>query len=147
MEKTEKTNYVVYVLRNKNNKDEVYYVGMSGEFENRRYQHMNMYVNSTKDWIKEVGTGNVECVKVYEFTDKQSAALKENELINEISPILNTNKSGLCTKDIKEYSKVYYGTQEWKDYFKRYNSTEEHKQAHREACKRYNEKKRLECCC
>lgn len=101
----------------------VVYVGETNNFQRRKREHLTLNTG-TKEWLAEIGTGNVLIEPVAEFNNEVDALKYEDELIlkyNTINRGYNKHRSGLIkAEDPKEYQREYQRTDKRKEYQREY---------------------------
>lgn len=84
--------YWVYSLTNKLT-NEIFYIGCTRKPRRRKTEHLKC-VSNTKEYIKKIGSENVEFNKIVFYYDREEALLKECELIaNNKEHLINVHNS------------------------------------------------------
>jgi len=121
--------------------DNIIYVGKTKDFKERKRDHFKDNRSYIDLYMFEQGRDNFEMLP---FTDNDYSIKTDEELLKaedkkilELQPLMNIRRSGLISKDIKEYNKEYHKTEKYKEYNKEYQKTEKCKEYHREYYKEY----------
>lgn len=140
----EKIKCIYYIKDNRT--DKIIYIGQTKDFKQRRNNHFYSKDNQPVDkYMFEEGRENFsmnifEDIKTDDYTNEELRK-KEDELIIQYDTInngMNKIRSGLISKDKKEYKKEYIKTEKSKEWYKQYYKSERY----REISHRYEEKRK-----
>ncbi len=116
--------------------DNIIYVGKTIDFERRKYFHFKDKRTPIDLYLFEQGRDNFE---ILPFTDDDYSIKSDEELLKaedkkilELQPLMNIRRSGLISKDMKEYQKEYQKSEKYKEYQKEYQKTEKRKEYQKE---------------
>lgn len=140
----EKIKCIYYIKDNRT--DKIIYIGQTKDFKQRRNMHFYSKDNQPVDkYMFEEGRENFsmnifEDIKADDYTNEELRK-KEDELIIQYDTInngMNKIRSGLISKDKKEYKKEYRKTEKSKEWDKQYYKSVRY----REISHRYEEKRK-----
>ena len=139
----EKIKAIYYIKDNRN--DRIIYIGQTKNFKQRKKEHFRKNICPIDLYMFNEGRENFsmeifEYIDVNDYTD-EDLRKKEDELILQYDTInngMNKIRSGLISKDKKEYKKEYIKTEKSKEWNKQYYKSERY----REISHRYEEKRK-----
>lgn len=142
--------YCVYKITDLRN-NEIIYIGKTKDFNRRKYYHFSQTFQQVQRYMYDNDRSNFEMTVVKDNIETNKEALIiEDELIVELNPIMNVNRSGLVSKELeyhKEYQKKYRDdhSEEYKEYHKEYrNSHSEIYKAYQKEYQKEYRKKHIE---
>ena len=105
----------IYKLTSKKENDDRFYFGSTDDIDKRMFEHkkVKLFGRKSKDWFKEIGWENINCLIIKEFDDisrKELRKVEDAEIIKylHIDPnCLNMNKAFTTKEERKEQIKKY----------------------------------------